>query len=121
MNLEEAKRIHEIVEEIQDNECDIKIFEEAINDNRCDSFQITGIGERYRCSSTVYSGKRIPLLLEVLKKRNEELLKELSGFISIKECKHEWTYDISFTNCEGTYNQYHCKKCGIKNVDFIKD
>lgn len=121
MTLEEAKKIHEIVEEIQDNECDIKRFEEAISSGEVDCFQITGRGKNYLCSSTVYSGNRISLLLEVLKKRNEELLKELSGFTNIKECEHEWIYDISFTNCDGTYNQYHCKKCGIKNVDFIKD
>ena len=116
MNLEEAKRIHEIVEEIQDNERDIKIFEEAINDGRCDSFQITGSGKGYLYSSTIYSGKRISLLLEVLKKRNDELLKELNEFDN-KKCEHKWRYDLSCIDGDSTYTKYCCDKCGARRVE----
>lgn len=76
MNYIDAFKVHGIVEEIEQNNKDIRRFKEAIQSG------IEGAQIQIKCKdgtfmSTVYENDRIDLLLKVLYDRNTELMTKL--------------------------------------------
>lgn len=76
MNYIDAFKVHGIVEEIEQNNKDIRIFKEAIQSG------IEGVQIQIKCKdgtfmSTVYENDRINLLAQTLYARNTELLNKL--------------------------------------------
>ena len=76
MNYIDAFKVHGIVEEIEQNNKDIRRFKEAIQSG------IEGVQIQIKCKdgtfmSTVYENDRIDLLAQTLYARNTELLNKL--------------------------------------------
>ena len=76
MNYTDAFKAHGIVEEIEQNNKDMRTFRNAINNGIVDA-QITIKCKDGTFMSTVYKDDRIDLLLKVLSDRNNELMTKL--------------------------------------------
>ncbi len=76
MNYIDAFKVHSIVEEIEQNNKDIRRFKEAIQSG-IEGAQITIKCKDGTFMSTVYENDRIDLLSQILYARNTELLNKL--------------------------------------------